>query len=133
MRDEAAAQVTSPPLNEMEVTVMLAIGTSGAASPQTRGSAHGSRAGFGVWPKQSFASRCDFRSRHEKSASAGRTRQHARRVRYARFWRRAVLSTVIFGLAAIAPAQEAVTPTETEQLVISATRIPTPAEETPAS
>ena len=97
------------------------------------GSARVSRAVFGVPLKQSFKTRGNLQSRDENSASAGPTRQHPRRARFPRRCRLAFLKACVFGLAATAHAQDAINPPQTDQLVISATRIPTPKDETPAS
>src|SRR2546421_4539242 len=83
------------------------------------GSACVSRAGFGVSPKQSL----------EKFATARHRRPHARRVPYPGV---CVLALWFFG--AICRGQDAVSSaSETERIVVSATRIETPEEESPAS
>jgi len=89
------------------------------------GSARVSRVGFGVSPKQSS----------EKSATREgfRSRQRARRARYPGG---CVFAFLVFGASFVGHAQDAVTPApeaETEEIVVSATRLPTPEDESPAS
>jgi vitamin B12 transporter len=84
------------------------------------GSARVSRVGFGISPKQSL----------EKFAPARRRRPHARRVRYPG----ACIFAFLF-LTAVCSAQDAASPAlaESEGIVVSATRIETPEEDSPAT
>src|SRR3989440_3751172 len=83
------------------------------------GSACVSRAGFGVSPKQSL----------EKFATARHRRPHARRVPYP-----GVCVLAFWFLGAICRGQDAPSSTlETERIVVSATRIETPEEDSPAT
>src|SRR5256714_551380 len=82
-------------------------------------SAFVSRAGFGVSPKQSL----------EKFATARHRRPHARRVPYP-----GVCVLAFWFLGAICRGQDAPSSTlETERIVVSATRIETPEEDSPAT
>ncbi|MEO7723532.1 MAG: TonB-dependent receptor plug domain-containing protein, partial [Chthoniobacterales bacterium] len=83
---------------------------SGALSRETPGSAHDSRAGVGASPAQTF--------------SCGA-------VRGSEAWRIALAVLII--LAGAAYAQDAVSPSETVELIVSATRVPIPEDEVPAS
>ena len=100
-----------------------------------RGSASVSDGGFGVAPKQSFLNaRISIRGNtEEKSAIAGRARQHPRRVRYP-----IVFAPLFIFAQIVCHAQEA-TPTfspseaEVESVVVSATRFDIPLDQSPAS
>ena len=84
------------------------------------GNASVSLAGFGVSPKQSL----------EKFAPARRRRPHAGRVRTPGGW---ILALWLF--AAVCRAQDAASPpmAESQEIVVSATRIETPEEDSPAT
>src|SRR5262245_35200155 len=107
---------------------MLLLKNWGAARPQILGSARVSRAGDGVSPSRTFQKP---RSRRERLFWRGRQNQHARRARYPEIW--LVLFAGCCSLLGRARAQDAFTPPETAELVVSATRIPTSEDETPAS
>ncbi len=110
---------------------------SGSSLAQWRGlwrpgSARVSRAGFGVPPKQSFA----IYDPQGKSAIARRDRQHAGRVRYPESPR--AISCLLGALLACgAPICNGEEPTPsasaTEPIVVTATRVETPLQDSPAS
>jgi len=108
------------------------------ASPQDRGSAGASRAGDGAPPARTFFGG-QFFGREIFSGSVISDRCFAAKRRKARAWRprspdvwRVALLVFLASLG-ICSAQDAVTPLESGELVISATRLPTLAEEVPAS
>jgi vitamin B12 transporter len=97
-----------------------AIGSGAGFLP---GSARVSRVGFGVSPKRSF----------EKSAMARRLRQPARRGRSPGGW---IFALLLVLAPFICHAQDAVKPAseaESQEIVVSATRIETPEEDSPAT
>ncbi|MBA3831554.1 MAG: TonB-dependent receptor [Chthoniobacterales bacterium] len=104
-----------------------------AAGAVTLGSALVASAGFGVSQKQSFmqlhGARWDGACR--KFVALEQRDQHARRMRYPAL----CAASVLFFLASLGTigAQDAITSPDTAEIVVSATRIPTPEEETPAS
>ncbi len=89
---------------------MFGFWKSGAVSRETPGSARASRAGAGASPARTFS--CGTAEGLEA-------------------WRVALAVLII--LAAAAYAQDAVSPSETAELVVSATRVPIPEDEVPAS
>ena len=101
----------------------MSLWKSWAASPDL-GSARVSRAGFGVLAETTFCGRAAV---SEQSATVGHRRQHAGRARYP------VLGCLLAISLGISQAQTTVVPSDTEEIVVSATRLPLPEEETPAS
>jgi vitamin B12 transporter len=114
-----------------------------AAQPQTivlgrAGASSRGRGGNGASPLRTFlsvslgwtaVSQTD--GTISKRFAAGHRQEPARRVRSPGFWRAAFL---VFGLSlGVCFAQEAVTPPETGEVVVSSTRLPIPEAEVPAS
>ena len=86
-----------------------------------------SRAGGGVAPRQTFLRRTDS---EENSATRKRRRPRRRSAHCRETW---LATTCILLSAAALWAQEAATPPETQEIVVSATRLPVPEEDVPAS
>jgi vitamin B12 transporter len=101
----------------------IKVGEAGAP-----GSARVSGPGFGVLAKTIFSAGVAV---FEKLATVKHRRQRARRARYAECWLVSFVCCCL--LLDLARAQDALSPPETAELVISATRIPTSEDETPAS
>ena len=97
---------------------------SGKVSVQFPGSIGGSPVGFGGSPKRTLDSGVEGKSGIARVQSLA-----ASRLCSPEFWCIAVLLASL----AICRAQDAVTPPEAAEIVVSATRLPTPEDETPAS
>jgi len=104
---------------------MFGIKVSGARAP---GSARILRAGDGVSPSRNFLS---SRLCPGKFVAVERRDQHAECVRYPEPWLIAAIWFVVS--LGVGQAQDAITPPATNEIIISATRLATPEEETPAS
>ncbi len=107
---------------------MFGFETGAASARRNLGSARASRAGGGASPSRTFLGE----PRVLDSCLAARRRQgHARRVRSPEVW----LVLLLAGVCSLGNlrAQDAVTPPATSEIVVSATRLPMPEEETPAS
>ncbi len=81
----------------------------------------------GLAPRRTFPGRTE---RKEKSATVKHCRRHTRRVRYPATCLALFLP---FLSSSLARAQDAVTPPETQEIVVSATRLPVAEEDAPAS
>ena len=103
-------------------------GPAFGGAAESPGSARILRAGRGVPPRRT--SRSGIYS-EEKFATVKHRRQHAECVRYPERWFVAILC--FLASLGISHAQDAVAPPETAEIVVSATRLPIPKDEAPAS
>ena len=117
---------------------MFGFWRSGAGSQRILGSGRRGGPGFGDSPKRTLRRAVIGKTRaghpsvvSEQSLAASRRQGHASRVRSPEFWGIALL--IIANSLGMVRAQDAVNTPETSELVISATRLATPEEETPAS
>ncbi len=93
-------------------------------------------AGFGASPKRTFSRAVGWKDDvtcwtvvSDRSFAARRRKGHGRRVRSPALW-----LALWFGISlGISPAQDAVAPPEAAEIVVSATRLPIPEDEAPAS
>ncbi len=103
-----------------------------AAWPRILGSARASRGGFGASPKRTFFGGPERKRRIDLDLAPPERTVSARRVRSPElFW---LVASLVFAISlGNSLAQDAAAPPETVELVISATRLPIPEEEVPAS